>query len=41
MTVYDLSKLIIVILLLLSIPFLWWGAIKKLAVAANAGKALY
>jgi hypothetical protein len=41
MTVYDLSKLLLVVCLLLMIPLLWWGAIKKLAVLANAGKLVH
>ena len=40
-TIYNLFIGLIGLIFLLSIPFLWWGVIKKLAMLANEGKKLF
>ena len=40
-TYYHLMLCIIGLCFLVSIPFLWWGVIKKLAMAANEGRRFF
>jgi len=40
-SIYHLALCVIAFCLLLSIPFLWWGAIKRLAMSANEGKNFF
>jgi len=38
---FEYLKFILTVLILLFIPFLWWGVIRKLAVIANEGKKAF
>ena len=40
-TIYNLFLGLIGLIFLLSIPFLWWGVIKKLSMLANEGKKVF
>jgi hypothetical protein len=40
-TVYNLFLGLDGLIFLLSIPFLWWGVIKKLSMIANEGKKVF